>query len=83
MLHLKCLVFITSFKHFAFITVRFKTFDKRFPKFAMSLAMSLHSRQSFHELQNEVVNFIPNFLWKLRSSSRAKFASFGVVGLVI
>ena len=30
-----------------------------------------------------VVNFTPNFVGKLQSSSQVKFASFGVVGLVI
>ena len=36
-------------------------------------------------LVNQIVNFefTPNFVGKLRSSSRAKFASFGVVGLEI
>ena len=53
------------------------------PKFATKLAISLRSCQSNRELQNEVVNFSPNFVGKLRSSSRAKFAPFGVVGLVI
>ena len=41
------------------------------------------SCQSNRELRNEVVNFTPNFVGKLRSSSLAKFASFGVVRLVI
>ena len=54
-----------------------------FPKFATNLAISLRSCQSNHELRNEVVNFTPNFVGKLRSSSLAKFASFDVVGLVI
>ena len=53
------------------------------PEFATSLAISLCSYQSNRELRNEVVNFKPNFVGKLRSSSRAKFASFGVVRLVI
>ena len=54
-----------------------------FPKFTTNLAISLHSCQSNHELRTEVVNFTPNFVGKLRSSSLAKFASFDVVGLVI
>ena len=49
----------------------------------MNLVMSLHSYQSNRELQNKVVNFTPNFVGKLQSSSLAKFESFGVVGLVI
>ena len=55
----------------------------KFPKFATNLAISLGSFQSNRELQNEVVNFTLNFNGKLRSSSRAKFTSFGAVGLVI
>ena len=54
-----------------------------FPKFATNLAISLRSCQSNRELGNEVVNFTPNFARKLRSSSRANFASLGVAGLVI
>ena len=53
-----------------------------FPKFAVNLEISLHICQSNREFQNEV-NFTPNFAGKLRSSSQAKFTSFGVVGLVI
>ena len=49
----------------------------KFLKFATNLAISLHSCQSNSELGNEVVNFMSNFVGKLRSSS------FGVVGLVI
>ena len=56
-----------------------KTFDKRFPKFVTNLVILLRSCQSSHELQNKGANFTPN----LRSSSQAKFASFGVAGLVI
>ena len=39
--------------------------------------------QSNGGLQNEVVNFTPNFVSKLPSSLRSKFPPFGVVGLVI
>ena len=49
----------------------------------MNLGILLRSIQSNRELRNEVVNFTPNFVGKLRSSSRAKIPSFGVVGLVI
>ena len=52
------------------------------PKFATNLVNSLRSSQSNRELRNEVVNSTPNFVGKLQSSSRAKFAPFGVVGLV-
>ena len=62
-----------------------KTLDKqfpKFPKFATNLAISLHSCQSNRELRNEVVNFTPDFIGKLRSLSQVKFTSFSVVGLV-
>lgn len=39
----------------------------------MNLAVSL--------LGDEVVNFTPKFVGKLRSSSQVKFMSFGVVGM--
>ena len=51
-----------------------KTFDKPFPKFATNLAISLRSYQSNRKLGNEVVNFTPNFVEKLGSSLREKFA---------
>ena len=51
----------------------------KFPNFATYLAISLRSCQSKRKLRKEVVNFMPNFVGKLRSSPRAKF----VVGLVI
>ena len=50
----------------------------KFPKFATNLAISLRSCQSNCELGNEVVNFSTNFVGKLRSSSRATSAPFGV-----
>ena len=49
-----------------FYSVFHKTFDKRFPEFAMNLAISLRICQSNRELQNEVVNFMLNFVGKLR-----------------
>ena len=48
----------------------------KFPKFATNLAILLRSCQSNSELGNEVVNFMSNFIGKLRS------LSFGVVGLI-
>ena len=55
----------------------------KFLKSATNLAISLRSCLSTRELQNEVVNFAPHYVGKLRCSLRAKFASFSVVGLVI
>ena len=68
-----------------------KTFDKRFPKFVWLSRILLQTwqfhyivvSQSNHEFQNKVVNFTPNFVGNLRSLLTVKFASFGVVGLVI
>ena len=67
-----------------------KTFDKRvsevrlkFQKFTTNLAISLCSCQSNCELRKEVVIFTLDFVGKLQSSSQAKFAPFGVVGLVV
>ena len=53
----------------------------KFPKFAMNSAISLHSYQSNCELGNEVVKFTLNFVEKLRSSLREKFAPFGEIVL--
>ena len=50
-----------------------------FPKFATNLAISLRTCQSNCELGNEVVNFTPNFVGKLTSSLREKFAPFGEI----
>ena len=82
-----CFTVKQSYSHYSAVH---KTFDKRFLKFiwnsrffSMNLAISLRSWQSNHELRNEVVNYTLNFVGKLWSSSRVKFASFGVVGLVI
>ena len=49
-----------------------------FLKFATKLAISLCSCQLNCELGNEVVNFKPNFVGKLSSSLREKFAPFGI-----
>ena len=51
----------------------------KFLKFATNLAISLCTCQSNCELGNEVVNFLPNFVGKLRSSLREKFAPFGEI----
>ena len=53
----------------------------KFPKFATNLAISssFRSCQSNRELGNEVVNFTPNFVGKLTSSLREKFAPFGEI----
>ena len=48
----------------------------KFPKFTTNLAISLCSCQSNCELQNEAVNFMPNFVGKLQSSLLVKFTSF-------
>ena len=74
-----------------FYSVFHQTFDKQFPKFVLNSRSLLQtwkfhyvrSCQSNHELRNEVVNFMPNFIGKLRSSLQVKFASFGVVGLIM
>ena len=52
----------------------------KFLKFATNLAISLHIFcQSKCELGNEVVNFTPNFIGKLTSSLREKFALFSEI----
>ena len=63
------------------IIVRFtKLFTKRFPKFVWNSgsSISLRSCQSNRELGNEIMNFTPNFVGKLRSLLQKKFAPFGV-----
>lgn len=51
----------------------------KFPKFATYLAISLCSCQSNCKLANKVVNFMPNFVEKLRSSLQVKFAPFSLL----
>ena len=67
-------VFRHSFNSWSAFTVHWQKFWQpvsevrlRFPKFAMNLAISLRICQS--KLGNEVVNFTPNFVGKLTSST--------------
>ena len=69
-----------------FVTVRFTNFWQtvsevrlKILKFAANLAVSLRTCQSNCELENNVVNFTPNFVGKLTSSLRRKFAPFGEI----